>query len=141
MMEKNAGHIVNIASMSAKSGTAFLVDYSSSKFAVYGFTEALNEELKRLGKPGVKTTVVCPMFVNTGLCMFPKDKFGKILEPKEVADVAIDGVLRNEEYVYIPRRLWVDLKIGALLPQRVTKFLKEHGEFGIDPQYQHMKKD
>ena len=27
MLEKNHGHIVNIASMSAKSGTAFLVDY------------------------------------------------------------------------------------------------------------------
>ena len=45
---------------------------SSSKYAVYGMTEALGEELKKLGKPGVKTTVVCPVFVNTGLCMFPK---------------------------------------------------------------------
>ena len=27
MLEKNCGHIVNIASMAAKSGTAFLVDY------------------------------------------------------------------------------------------------------------------
>ena len=47
---------------------------SSSKYAVYGMTEALGEELKKLGKPGVKTTVVCPMFVNTGLCMFPKGR-------------------------------------------------------------------
>ena len=47
---------------------------SSSKYAVYGMTEALGEEIKKLGKPGVKTTVVCPMFVNTGLCMFPKDR-------------------------------------------------------------------
>ena len=47
---------------------------SSSKYAVYGMTEALGEELKKLGKPGVKTTVVCPVFVNTGLCMFPKDR-------------------------------------------------------------------
>jgi hypothetical protein len=27
MLEKNKGHILNVASMSAKSGTAFLVDY------------------------------------------------------------------------------------------------------------------
>ena len=27
MLEKNCGHIVTIASMSAKSGTAYLVDY------------------------------------------------------------------------------------------------------------------
>ena len=27
MLEKNCGHIVNIASMAAKSGSAFLVDY------------------------------------------------------------------------------------------------------------------
>ncbi|XP_070183982.1 estradiol 17-beta-dehydrogenase 11-like [Littorina saxatilis] len=141
MMEKNRGHIVNIASMSAKGGTAFLVDYSASKHAVYGMTEALGEEMRKLGKPGVKTTVVCPMFVNTGLCMFPNDRFGKVLTPEEVATATVDGMLRNEEYVFVPRPLWFSLRITGLLPVRVNQYIKEFGEIGIEPQYQHMKKD
>ncbi|XP_048256724.1 17-beta-hydroxysteroid dehydrogenase 13-like isoform X2 [Haliotis rufescens] len=82
MLEANKGVIMNIASASAKSGTAFLVDYSSSKYAVFGFTEALREEIDRLGKPGVQATVVCPFFVDTGLCKYPKSRFDPILTPK-----------------------------------------------------------
>ncbi len=42
--------------------------FSGSKFAAYGYTEALADELRRVyKKPGVKTTVVCPMFINTNL--------------------------------------------------------------------------
>ncbi|XP_076456986.1 estradiol 17-beta-dehydrogenase 11-like [Babylonia areolata] len=141
MLEKNQGHIVNIASMAAKSGTAFLVDYSASKFAVYGMTEALGDEIRQLGKTGVKTTVVCPMFVNTGLCMFPKDRFGKILTPKEVAAATVEGILRNEQYVFVPRFLWLSLRITGLFPVRVNQYIKEVMQVGIDPQYQHMKKD
>lgn len=48
--------------------------YSSSKYAAYGFAEALNEELRILGKTGIHTTTVCPMFVDTGLVKTPKDR-------------------------------------------------------------------
>jgi len=48
--------------------------YSSSKSAAFGFTDALREELLKLGKTGVKTTTVCPSFVSTGMVKQIKDK-------------------------------------------------------------------
>lgn len=52
----------------------YFLFYSASKYAVYGFTEALSEELMKLGKNGVKTTTVCPAFVSTGLVKQIRDK-------------------------------------------------------------------
>ena len=68
MIEKNHGHIVTLASMAAINGTPSLCDYSSSKFAAFGFAESFQNELVRLDKSGVKTTIVCPYFTNTGMC-------------------------------------------------------------------------
>ena len=42
-------------------------------WAAFGFTEALSEELRRM-KKNIKTTTVCPMFVNTNLVHGVKDR-------------------------------------------------------------------
>ena len=67
MIEKNHGHLVTIASMAGKFGSAGLCDYCASKFAVVGFDESVRNELTSQGKTGVKTTVVCPFYINTGM--------------------------------------------------------------------------
>ncbi|KAK3088330.1 hypothetical protein FSP39_017729 [Pinctada imbricata] len=113
MMEQNRGHIVTIASMAAKAGTAYLVDYCSSKFAAFGFTEALSDELRVLGKTNIQTTTVCPMFVDTGLVETIKYKAGKILTPEEVSRATVNGVLTNLDVVYVPARMNLVTRIGA----------------------------
>ncbi|XP_064415494.1 17-beta-hydroxysteroid dehydrogenase 13 isoform X3 [Latimeria chalumnae] len=72
MMKNNHGHIVTVASAGGHFGTAFLVDYSSSKFAAVGFHEALTAEMMELGKDGIQTSCLCPFFVNTGFINSPK---------------------------------------------------------------------
>lgn len=42
-------------------------DYCASKFAAVGFAESVGLELLATGKDGVKTTIVCPYFINTGM--------------------------------------------------------------------------
>ena len=64
MLKKNKGHIVSIASMAGIVGVPGLADYCGSKFAVFGVDESLRLELKQL-KSNVKTTCVCPFFINT----------------------------------------------------------------------------
>ena len=44
-----------------------LTDYCSSKYAAVGLHDALTAELKQMNKHGVKTTVICPVFINTGM--------------------------------------------------------------------------
>ena len=41
MIEKNAGHIVSIASGAGLFGIPYLTDYCASKFAAVGFDESL----------------------------------------------------------------------------------------------------
>jgi NAD(P)-dependent dehydrogenase (short-subunit alcohol dehydrogenase family) len=76
--------VVNTSSISGKSGEPWLSVYSATKAAVVGFTESMNKEL---GKEGIKSTALCPAFVDT-----PMTDFVKQSVPAEnmiqVADVA-----------------------------------------------------
>ena len=42
-------------------------DYCSSKFAAVGFAESVALEMIAMKKDGVKTTIVCPSLINTGM--------------------------------------------------------------------------
>lgn len=45
----------------------YLTDYCASKFAAVGFAESIALEMLAIGCDGVKTTIVCPFFINTGM--------------------------------------------------------------------------
>lgn len=66
MKEKNSGHIVSIASVAGTAGCPEMTDYCASKFAAVGLMESLRVELKR-EKFDIKTTIICPYFINTGM--------------------------------------------------------------------------
>jgi ketoreductase len=61
--------VVNTASISGKAGEAWLSVYSATKHGVVGFTEAMNKEL---GGAGIKSTALCPAFVDTPMTDFVK---------------------------------------------------------------------
>merc|ERR1711994_485700 len=68
MISRKDGHIVNVASLAGHSGTNKLVDYCSSKFAAVGLDESLRVELFVQGHSEyIKTTVVCPYYISTGM--------------------------------------------------------------------------
>lgn len=67
MKANNHGHIVTIASVLGLFSTACVEDYCASKFAAVGFHESLAHELLAEEVEGVKTTLVCPYIVDTGM--------------------------------------------------------------------------
>ena len=67
MIAKNRGHIITISSSAGLFGVAGLMDYCASKFGAVGIHESLASELHILGIDGVKSTLVCPFFINTGM--------------------------------------------------------------------------
>ncbi|XP_045182028.2 17-beta-hydroxysteroid dehydrogenase 13-like [Mercenaria mercenaria] len=134
MINRNSGHIVNVASMAAKKGVAYLTDYAASKHGVEGFTDALSDEMRREGYDGLYFTTVFPMFVDTGMTKFAHDRLSKMLSPAEVASAVVEGVQRNKKSVYIPSNLDWSVRIGGLFPR---KFVDEPTDLmyrGIDPQ-------
>lgn len=63
MKEKKFGRVVNIASIGGKVAFPHLLPYSTSKFALVGYSEGLRAELT---KHGVLVTTVCPGLMRTG---------------------------------------------------------------------------
>jgi 3-oxoacyl-[acyl-carrier protein] reductase len=64
MIAKGEGAVINIGSVSGKSGEANGAAYSASKFGLIGFTQSLYEEVR---EHGVKVSVILPGFVDTPL--------------------------------------------------------------------------
>ena len=88
MCDRKAGHIVNVSSVSGKTGHPNGGAYCASKFGVVGFTETTNNE----GRPhGVKASVVCPGPVDTKMRRdnHPDDVIEHLTLPEEVADLIL----------------------------------------------------
>jgi NAD(P)-dependent dehydrogenase (short-subunit alcohol dehydrogenase family) len=106
MLDRGQGHVVNTASVAGTwAYTWDAAPYITSKFAAYGFTEAL---ARRLRPHGVGVSVLCPGLVKTNLVetvrvsglreeekadwfFFPPE-LRRAIEADEAAAVAVDGV-------------------------------------------------
>ncbi|XP_075564943.1 estradiol 17-beta-dehydrogenase 11-like isoform X2 [Pelecanus crispus] len=125
MMNNNHGHIVTVASAAGHFVTSFMVAYCSSKFAAVGFHKALTEELSTLGKDGIKTSCLCPVFINTGFVKNPSTRLGKILEVDEVVEALMEGILTNQKMIFVPSHLSIALLSVMLFPERALAVLKK----------------
>ncbi|KAM7167853.1 17-beta-hydroxysteroid dehydrogenase 13-like isoform 2-T2 [Macrochelys suwanniensis] len=118
MMKNNHGHIVTVASVAGHSTASFMVTYCSSKFAAVGFHKALTQELSALGKDGIKTSCLCPIFINTGFVKNPSTRLVKILEPEKVVNKLLEGILTNQKMIFVPSFLKIHLILENILPKR-----------------------
>jgi all-trans-retinol dehydrogenase (NAD+) len=130
MLERNEGHIVTIASAGGLVGSTRLTDYSASKFAVVGFTESLRMELKQRDS-AVRTTVVCPFFIDTGMFAGAKTRFPlliPILSPEYSVNRILKAIRRNRERLIMPRFAYLNFPL-RLLPVSLFDALMEF--FGV----------
>nr|XP_004661658.1 17-beta-hydroxysteroid dehydrogenase 13 isoform X1 [Jaculus jaculus] len=118
MMRKNYGHIVTVASVCGHGVIPYLIPYCSSKFAAVGFHRALTAELEAMGKTGIKTSCLCPVFVNTGFTKNPSTRLWPVLETDEVARSLIDGILTNKKMIFVPSYASISFILEKLLPER-----------------------
>jgi len=124
MVERNQGHVVTIASASGLIGVAKLTDYATSKWAAVGFDESLRAELRQIA-PGVKTTVVCPYYINTGMFAGVKSRFPlllPILNEDEVATRIVAAIQRNKRRLWLPPLVYT-IPAMRVLPVRLFDWL------------------
>lgn len=128
MMANGWGHLVTISSAGGILGTPGLADYSASKFAAFGFDEALRGEFKKRGL-AIKTTVVCPFFIDTGMFEGVKTKYPlllPILREGYAADRIIGAIQRNRARLWMPPLVYTVPLLRALpvsLMDWIAKFL------------------
>ena len=118
MVRQRSGHILNVSSLCGLTPAPILTPYSTTKWAVVGFSTSLRVEAASLG---VKIGVACPSMVRTN---FPdraayvrvnKEAYLKrlpwrfMMEPADVARAILRGVVRNQAIIVCPwhgRLLW-----------------------------------
>jgi NAD(P)-dependent dehydrogenase (short-subunit alcohol dehydrogenase family) len=125
MIDQNSGHIINIASLAGYVGVPRMPAYAAAKWGVLGLTESLRLEVNTvLGIKGVKFTLVCPSFVDTGMFSGAKPpRFTSILKPKDVVDASYAAFKSDRYRVNIP---WLTEVVGryrGVLPIGVFDFL------------------
>ncbi|MBW0435411.1 SDR family oxidoreductase [Leptospira yasudae] len=122
MVAAGAGHIVNIASLAGVAPISGISLYSTSKFAVRGFSLAIAQELK---EKNVFVTVVCPDAIKTPMLDLQKDyeqasmtfSGDKVLTAEEVTGIILGKVLTKKPLeVLIPGSRGILAKIGNAFP-------------------------
>ncbi len=105
MLKWGSGHVVTVASAAGLLGVDKQTDYSASKHAAIGFTESLRVELKKTGYPNIRTTIVEPFYVDTGMFEGVKTRFPRILpilKQDEVTDRIVKAIQKNRQELKMP---------------------------------------
>lgn len=107
-MKEKGGHIVNVSSAAGLMGMFSYTAYSTSKFALVGFSDCLRSEMKL---HNIDVSVVCPPEVKTPMNQeeaktIPPEalavkRLAGVLEPEYVARAVIKGILKKK-FLIIP---------------------------------------
>lgn len=117
MLDRGAGHIINVASTAGKSPVPGGVAYCATKSAVVALTETARVEHRGTG---VAFTCVMPHFTNTELIAGTRaTKLIPVVEPEDVARAIADAVASKPKDVYVPKVVGAILRIQPMFGRRL----------------------
>jgi short-subunit dehydrogenase len=123
MIERGSGHIVNLASASGYIGNPRMSVYAASKWAVLGWTESLQIEMKRL-QTGIDVTAVIPSYIDTG--MFDGVKaplLVPLLQTDDIVERMISGISRKKRTIKAPFMVHFVPFLKSVLPASAFDWL------------------
>ena len=125
MQAQGSGHIVNVASVAASFGLPGIASYCASKFAMLGFSEGLNHELKGTG---IRVTVVSPIMVRTEF--FDHPSFANLprysptsLDPKTVAKAILRAANSSRLEIIVPAPVRLAVWLKHTIPYIISPIL------------------
>jgi 3-oxoacyl-[acyl-carrier protein] reductase len=95
MIERQTGDIVNISSTAGKSGSPVTSAYSASKFALFGLSESLMQEVR---KHNIRVTALAPSTVVTELANSANLITGdpeRVMHPEDFAELIVAQLKLN----------------------------------------------
>ncbi len=138
MVERGrGGHVVNVSSSAGYVCTRMLAAYGTTKFAVFGLSEALRDELQ---PHGIGVSTICPGIVDTAivrtmrrrgpsadpsvheriLSMYRKRRFG----PEKVAEKIVEAVRDDRGVVPVTAEAWVMWGLKRMFPESTPWILR-----------------
>jgi NAD(P)-dependent dehydrogenase (short-subunit alcohol dehydrogenase family) len=97
--------VVNTSSISGKRAEGWLSVYSATKHGVVGWTEAMNKELS---PGGIKSTALCPAFVDTPMTDFVKEHVAaeEMIRPEDIAE-SVRYLLKTSPACVVPEIMFL----------------------------------
>ncbi len=115
MLQRNQGHVVNIASGVGRVPLPGSAVYSATKHGIVGLTESLRLEYRR---SEVRFTVVHPSQVETAMIEGqPRPPLLPLVTADDVAAAVLEAVRRGKFEVWVPASQAMSVKLGNLLPR------------------------
>lgn len=131
MLEKNKGWILNIVTSGARCSLPLFSGYSSSKSALWSWSEALGREL--LDKNITVTTFLPPHMESAtqrqlgrkALSYYKLQGNHQLASVNHVAEQALDGLFSKKSTV-MPFSVRLKLALNILMPDQITKQVKQN---------------
>jgi hypothetical protein len=127
MIERNSGHIINVASLAGKVSTPKSTVYAATKHAVLGFTNGLRMEL---ANTAIHVTTVNPGPVNTNFFNiadesgdYAKNMAQFMLEPDLVARKVVRVMEKPKREINVPFTMDAGSRIYQMFPGVAEKFV------------------
>ena len=115
MVQRDRGHVVNIASSAGKAGFPGGATYCGTKHFVVGVSEAVRAELR---ETAVEISCVMPGIVNTELASGLQQARGvKNVNPEDVANAIVEALQRPQFDVFVPKSIGPINKVLGVLPR------------------------
>jgi NAD(P)-dependent dehydrogenase (short-subunit alcohol dehydrogenase family) len=97
--------VVNTSSIAGKRGEGWLSVYAAAKHGVVGWTQSMNRELS---PEGIKSTALCPAFVDTPMTDFVKEhvKPEEMIRPEDIAE-SVRYQLRVSPACVVPEMMFI----------------------------------
>ena len=126
MVNRDSGHILNVASIAGMEPGPLMAAYYASKAYVIRLTRAINKELKK-SKSNVKMSILCPGPVNTNFNNVANVVFKAPSMPSEkVAKYGIDKALKGK-LIIIPGLLNKTVRLfSKILPDAILEEASYH---------------
>ncbi|MBR5863123.1 MAG: SDR family oxidoreductase [Alistipes sp.] len=122
MLERNHGHICNIASAAGFIANPKMSVYAASKWAMIGWSDSLRVELQE-AKSNVHITTIAPYYINTGMFDGVRSRIIPILKPEWVAKRIIKAIESNKKISSYPLGYHLIRILQAVLPLRALDLL------------------
>lgn len=122
MMERDFGHICNIASAAGFIANPRMSVYAASKWAVIGWSDSLRVEMQE-ARSNVHITTIAPYYISTGMFDGVRSRIIPILKPEWVAKRTLKAIEKNKKICSWPLGYHLIRIMQALLPLRALDML------------------
>ncbi len=139
------GHIINTSSAAAFIAAKEMIAYSTSKFAVFGFSESLRAQMV---EHGIGVSTICPGVINTAIVANTvyegekleagaKEKAVAFYERRnypasKVASAIIKATKKNKAVVPVSPEAWIMYWLKRFLPGVVRKATQRDNKLLVD---------